>query len=243
MTTVSLPPLAGGEHAAWSLLLDLAERTRHRWVLVGGLMVRLHCYEHGANPRRQTDDADVLVDISAGRAQALRAMSDMLVDDFGMLLRANTDQVAHRFVRDGVALDLLAPDRFPKADLTTVPPGRTVAAPGGRAVLRDAEPVELILDSRRGRVERPPLARSIVSKWRAYAEIPDQQYRDRHLLDLAVLLSLANDPRDLRAQLTSTQDRRRLSELRDKMEAQIRVWRQAVGDTDAVLDVAYALAG
>ena len=86
MTKVVLPPLVSAERAAWSLLLDLSERTHHRWVLIGGLLVRLHCYERGANPGRQTDDADVLVDISVARAASLRGVSDVLIYELGMRL-------------------------------------------------------------------------------------------------------------------------------------------------------------
>jgi hypothetical protein len=45
-------------------MLDLANDAQvPPWVLVGGLMVELHTYEHGVVPVRVTDNADVFVDL------------------------------------------------------------------------------------------------------------------------------------------------------------------------------------
>lgn len=239
---IQLPPLEGPEALAWSFLLDLAATTHERWTLVGGLMVRLHCYEVGVTPSRQTADVDVLVDISMARHRSLERLSRLLVEEFDMTPSPSTGTVTHRFTKTGLAVDLLAPDHYEGRELTTVPPGRTVAVPGGRAVLRDSEAVEVALAERRGAIERPPLARAIIAKWRAYAELRVQAYRDRHLVDVATLLSLVSDPVDTRAAMTRT-DRQRAAALRDGLVAMTATWAAEVDDPTRVIDTAYALAG
>lgn len=238
---IELPPLEGPEASAWSFLLDLAAATHERWTLVGGLMVRLHCYEAGVAPPRQTADVDVLVDISTARRRSLERLSRLLVDEFEMTLSTSSGTVIHRFTKTGLAVDLLAPDHHEGRELTTVPPGHTVAVPGGRASLRDSEAVEIALAERRGPIERPPLARAIIAKWRAYSELRVQAHRDRHLVDVATLLSLADDPTGLKATL-SRADRQRAAAMRDGLVATTATWAGQVADPERVIDTAYALA-
>lgn len=236
------PPLEGPEALAWSLLLDLAAATQERWTLVGGLMVRLRCYELGVAPSRHSADVDVLVDISTARHRSLERLSRLLVEEFDMAPSPSSETVTHRFTKTSLAVDLLAPDHYKGRELTTVAPGRTVAVPGGRAVLRDSEAVEVALDERRGAIERPPLVRAIIAKWRAYAQLRVQAYRDRHLVDVATLLSLVNDPMGTKAVMTKT-DRQRAAALRDGLIATTSTWGPEVDDPARIIDTAYALAG
>ena len=57
-----LPPMSGDQELSWLALLDIAERLRSHWTLVGGQMVHLLCTEYGAAPERPTDDADTVVE-------------------------------------------------------------------------------------------------------------------------------------------------------------------------------------
>lgn len=196
MIEVEIPELVGAEHAAWHVVLDLADAHLPRWVLAGGLMVHLHLYGAGATPRRVTTDVDCVVDVSVRAVRATEEFSRRLHADLHMRMEPpNTDGVGHRFTRhDGAAVDVLAADFGERSrPHTTIPPARTVEVPGGRGLLADADKVRVIHDGRSGIVERPSLLASIVSKWRAFAEIAvDRGDPDRHLRDAARLLTVVD---------------------------------------------------
>ena len=233
MIEVEIPELVGAEHAAWQVVLDLANADLPRWVLAGGLMVHLHLHEAGAIPHRATTDVDAVVDVSVRAVRATEEFSRRLHDDLHMRMEPpNTDGVGHRFTRgDGAVIDVLAADFGPRSrPHTTIPPARTVEVPGGRGMLTDAEEVRVIHDGRAGIVERPSLVSGIVGKWRAFAEIADHEGDpDRHLRDAARLLTVV-DPDALA--VTSAQ-RKHLKRLLAEIETRPEL---ANGDGDLVID-------
>ena len=233
MTEVEIPELVGAEHAAWHVVLDLADAHLPRWVLAGGLMVHLHLYEAGATPHRATTDVHCVVDVSVRAARATEEFSRRLQDDLLMRMEPpNTDGVGHRFTRDdGAVVDVLAADFGERSrPHTTIPPARTVEAPGGRGLLAAAEEVHLIHDGRSGIVERPSLVAAIVSKWRAFAEIAVHGGDpDRHLRDAARLLTVA----DPDAVAVTSAQRKHLKRLLAEIETRPEL---AGGDGDLVVD-------
>ena len=112
----------------WPFLGLLAERFPGAWVLIGGQMVLLHGMENGQLPRRETNDADALVDVRVaprGTVYLAAALTEM-----GLALEGiNTGGIGHRFVGRGLVVDLLAPDHLgERATLTTIPPGQVTRA-------------------------------------------------------------------------------------------------------------------
>lgn len=120
----------------------------------------------------------------------------------------STDGVAHRFVRGGVSVDLVAPDGVgQRADLTTVAGGVTVEVGGGTFALQRYRPVAVRTGERTGEIPLPDLAGAILIK--AVAATHDRKRGpERHLRDLAFLLSLVVDPFQIRDTLAPRNCRR-----------------------------------
>jgi hypothetical protein len=161
VASVTVPAAQGSLDGAWRLLLALAnEPSAPRWVLIGGLLVELHAHEHAVAPPRLTNDADVLVDVRAS-PRGIPVMTRWLID-YGLQPELpGPDGVAHRFRRrDGVTVDLLAPDHVgQRANLTTIPPARTIEAVAGTLLATHAEPVRVTYRKDQGLLERPTLTR------------------------------------------------------------------------------------
>lgn len=123
---VELPILGDYEHALWNTLLELSDLRPQEWTLIGGQMVLVHATEAGVHPPRLSADLDVLVNarvVTGGVREFVRA-----IERRGFVLAGASPQgVAHRYQRDQVSIDVLAPEGLgPRADLTTTPPGHTV---------------------------------------------------------------------------------------------------------------------
>lgn len=215
---VDIPPAFGDEDRAWRTVLELAAADLPRWTLAGGLMVQVHLHAAGAQPLRATTDVDAIVDLQVSTGRPLERFATILTAELGMRVEASGDgKRGHRFIRgDGAQVDVLAPDRTgPRASLKTIPPLTTVAAPGGRALLRDAVPVQLVYDGQAGVVLCPPPLSAVIAKWRAFAEILVQDDPDRHLRDAVALLVIADATRFE----PTKKDRTRLVALRDELES------------------------
>lgn len=204
---IELPPLPGLENALWLALMEIAERRSADWTLVGGQMVLLHAIEHGASPPRVSTDLDLVVDARV-RPSAVPAMAGVL-DDLGFRLGATTpDGVGHRFVRESVTIDLLAPEGVgERASLSLGGGVDTVSIPGGTYALNRTALVDASAAGRAGRLPRPDLAGAIVIKALA-AQVDRGRGPDRHLGDLAFLLSLVDDPFVLGDQLGAANRKR-----------------------------------
>lgn len=197
---VRLPTLAGHDDELWDTLIELSEVRPGEWTLNGGQMVFLHAIEHDATPPRISTDLDVLVDARVtGRPIAALAAG---VEDLGFELDGiNPDGIAHRYRRNRVTIDLLAPEGLgERTDLTTTPPGRTLQVPGGTQALDRTELLPVATSTRSGRVPRPSLLGALVGKAMAVAvdDVPNAQR-----LDFVFLLSLLDDPFAVVEQLTS----------------------------------------
>lgn len=199
------PPLDGeqvNEHL-WPFLGLLAERLPGSWVLIGGQMVLLHGMEHGQLPRRETNDADALVDVRVaprGTIELASALTDMGLELEGI----NTDGVGHRFVGHGIVVDILAADHLgERSTLTTIAPARTVEVPAGTRLLHAPRRCPVAVAGHVHWIPRPELAAAIVGKAAALTLAHPQ----RHAEDLAFLCGLVSDPRTIGDVLTRS-DRR-----------------------------------
>lgn len=217
---VRLPTLAGHDDQLWDTLIELSEVRSGEWTLIGGQMVFLHAIENRAVPPRVSTDLDVLVNARiAGRPIAAFAAG---LEGLGFQLDGiSPDGIAHRYRRDRVTIDLLAPEGLgDRADLTTTPPGRTLQVPGGTQALDRTELLPVSTPNRSGHVPRPSLLGAIIGKALAVRvdDAPDAQR-----LDLVFLLSLVHDPFAMAGQLGTT-DRRRLRSRKELIDGEHRVW-------------------
>jgi hypothetical protein len=213
--------VAGLEPEMWQLLGRLDDRFPRGWVLVGGQMVLLLGLEHGQVPRRETIDADALVNVKVmpdGTARVSRFLQAEGLELAGI----GADGQGHRFMGHGLSIDVLAPDNLgARAALTTVPPARTVQVPAGTRLLRSPRRCPVRAGTAVVAIPRPDLDAAIVGKAAAMS-LPDAT---RHGEDLAFLCGLVADPRTIEAGL-SRSDRRWLAKARPLLDDR-RVWRYA----------------
>ncbi len=217
---VRLATLPGHDDQLWSALVELAGMGPGSWTLIGGQMVFLHAMEHGAAPPRVSTDIDVLVNVRVVTGGVRKFVAAIEVVGFE-LAGVSPEGIAHCYRRDGVTIDVLAPEGLgPRVDLTTTPPGRTLQVPGGTQALERTELVPVVVGDHQGMVPRPSLLGAIVGKAAAVGvdDLPDAQR-----LDLALLLSLVDDPLALAAQLTR-KDRQRLRSRSEMADADQRAW-------------------
>lgn len=198
---IQIIPSDDRERAMWLSLIELSAKAAD-WTLIGARMVELHALERGRVLRRLSLDADALADARA-RPNAVRRVTEILIaagfkpDDPSYM------GVGHTFVRDGVSIDVLAPDGLGGGERsiaarTTLAPVHTVQVPGGTQALRRSELVEVQVNGTTGKIPRPNLLGAILLKARAVAvdDAPESQRTD-----LALLLSLVDDPNDLVSEL------------------------------------------
>lgn len=185
----------------WSALGDLTVRLPRQWVLIGGLMVQLHALEHGVTNVRTTRDIDILA--QARPQGALGAIDAALLDVGFDAALPDLDGYAHRYERDGLIVDLLAPDGIkPSPDLGS---GRlAIGVPGGSQALSRSEAVTVTVAGRSFALRRPTLLGAVLIKARSLMvhSDPDTQ-RD----DLLLLLALIEDPRLMASQLSNPERR------------------------------------
>lgn len=221
----------------WELLARIETELPGTWVLVGGLMVLLHGLEAGRLPLRETTDADMLVNVRL-RPSGTRDLSAWLLDAGLHFEGSSTTGTGHRFSNDVVTVDVLAPDNLGKrADTRTIPPSKTVQIPAGTRLLRDASLCPMWLASGSvGYIPRPSLDAAIVGKAAALR----LDGAERHAEDLAFLLGIVPNPRDLASRMSK-------SDLRYLRRAKIilddtRAWRYSL-EPDAARATLFFLTG
>lgn len=224
---VDLPVLPGLDDRLWLALVELTEVMQGAWTLIGGQMVLLHSLENEAQAPRVSADIDVLVDArvaAGGIREFVSALNSLGFDLEG----ASPDGLAHRYVRDGIGIDVLAPEGLgPRTDLTTTPPGRTLEVPGGSQALSRSEFVPVRFQQSTGYVPRPSLLGAIICK-AAAVDIDDVPSAQRE--DLALLLSLVGAPLMLANELTP-KDKARLRKRTEMKNPEHPVWRTLNSDS------------
>jgi hypothetical protein len=186
-------------------------------------MVQLHAVAAGLPVVRPTDDVDVLLHVETGRGRAGQVATAL--ETLGYRLEPSIDPrsgTAHRFVRDGAAVDLgtsqpdrsvvdvVAADHAPPRRLERFRGYDLVQVTGGTQALRRTVLAELeITGTARMAISVPDPFGALILK--AAAHKADARDRERHLTDAAVLLACV-DPFEKRT--TSGSDRSRLLHLR-----------------------------
>jgi hypothetical protein len=194
---VSIAPDDPETASLWRDLSRLAAQVLPaQWTLVGGLMVQLLAYEAGETGVRVTTDIDILGD--ARQRAAIEKIARALASD-GFVLEppSPTDGVSHRWRRDDLIVDLLAPDGL-RGDPPMLGGVRTIQIPGGSQALARTETVEVEIDGVIAQVRRPTLLGALLIKARSILVHADP---DAQRADLVLLLSLIEDPRAMAEQL------------------------------------------
>jgi len=106
--SLQLPTLLGHDDALWDTLIELTELRPGEWTLIGGQMVYLHAIEHAATPPRVSTDLDVLVNARIATGGVAGFVAAIELRGFG-LEGTSPEGLAHRYRRDGVSIDVLAP--------------------------------------------------------------------------------------------------------------------------------------
>lgn len=185
--------------ALWESVGDLVSLLPPDWVLIGGLMVQLHALQHETVAVRPTDDVDVL---GQARPQGTLTAIDAALCQGGFRpVEPDLDGYAFRYEREGLIVDVLAPDGL------TPPPtlggGRNaIAVPGGSQALARSETVIVRVAERSFPVRRPTLLGAILIKARALRVHSDP---DTQREDLLLLLSLVEDPRATAGELEKSE--------------------------------------
>lgn len=183
----------------WAAFGDLAQRLPGEWVLIGGLMVQLHAIEHGINDVRATVDIDVL---GQARPQgALGAIHAALETEGFELIGLDLDGYAHRYERDGLIVDVLAPDGI-RPPPSLAPGIVAVPTPGGSQALSRSETVTINVRGHPFELRRPTLLGAILIKARSLMVHHDPEAQREDLLQL---LALVDDPRAMSAQIRKTE--------------------------------------
>jgi hypothetical protein len=196
---IEIDPPDGASRRLWHAVGELAELLPSEWTLVGGLMVQLHALEHDVPDVRVTVDIDVL-----GQARppgALQAIDRALLDGGFQAHPPDPDNYGFRYERDGLIVDVLAPDGI-RPPPTLDGSRQAVGIPGGSQALARSETVEVRLDGHTFELQRPTLAGAILIKARSLLKHQDPESQRQ---DLLRLLSLVPDPRAMRADLKKTE--------------------------------------
>ncbi len=195
----------------WAAVGELVGQLPGRWVLIGGLMVQLHAIEHGIATARATVDIDVLGE--ARPPGALGSIDAALRKHGFELVGPDLDGYAHRYERDGLVIDVLAPDGIkPPASLGKGV--KAVGVPGGSQALSRSELVTVVVDGRRFELRRPTLLGAVLIKTRSLMVHSDPEAQRE---DLLRLLALIEDPRAMSADLRKT-ERRWLRQAEERLD-------------------------
>lgn len=228
---VALPPFDPALTGALETLFILDSTVPAPWTLIGGLMVILHCAEHGVAYRRATADADLAVGVFTHRdslAQVTTALRRMKFTDATPDPLGGGQPLSYRWSRGKVRIDVAVPAKV-NAQLS-VPQSSSrlpgVEFPALQQAIRRSERLQVtIADGPSGYLRRPDLLGALVVK--AQAAISDSRDTDRHRGDLVAMceaLAMSGAHTTFRIQLRD-KDRRRLR----RAAATIRPaqWRQA----------------
>ena len=185
--------------ALWAALGDLVGRLPRDWVLVGGLMVQIHAVEGGMADVRVTHDIDVL---GQARPQGTLSRIDRALADEGFVLQGpDLDGYAQRYERNGLIVDVLAPDGI-KPPPSLGQGAKAIGIPGGHQALQRSEVVRVTVEGRIFELRRPTLLGAILIKARSLMVHRDPNAQRE---DLLRLLALVDDPRALAPELRRTE--------------------------------------
>lgn len=182
----------------WDIVIDVAKSLPlGSWTLVGGLMTKVHALLEGYESRA-TVDVDMLVDVMSSTANISRVVACLRNLGFKPQEPGFHHSPFYRMTRNADVVDVLLADHLPKSKLQQATfngwPLMEVAG-GAQAQERRIE-VEVAYDSGTCQIYVPDRLGAIILKCAAYMN--DTRLRERHLEDIALLVSL---PFDLAAEL------------------------------------------
>lgn len=202
----------------WREALAVMAELNGPWTLVGGLMVQLHAARHDRADIRVTVDVDILAD-SRQRPSGTERVGAQL-ERLGFtpasdhILRG--PPTAFRFQRDGLIVDLLAPEHGGRRSPPMSVEGfQTLEVAGGTQALARSEAMAVRLDGQQAEIRCPNLIGAILMKARAVTSGDRPKDRD----DLVVLLACIDDPLALRKEIKPT-ERRWLRRVKDHVESE-----------------------
>lgn len=216
--------------------MDIADQFPDGWVLIGGQMVNLHCWEHDAKSHRPTDDVDAVLDIRATPTM-LKKVTQFMVEIGFTSAGQSPEGHEHRWIRGDAQIDLLVASGLGERanSRTGVTGGTTISTPGGQGALDRAQRVQISFQGRTTFINRPSLMGAIVVKSAAYSNKVDS-YRDRHLIDVAVLASLVGAV-DAAGFIISNEERKKLQTALKDLKNSIGLLNSVDGATEGVLRV------
>lgn len=155
--TTTIVPRDDAEAQVWATTLEVSRLLADvSWVLIGAQMVMLLEAEAGRASGRTTGDVDTVVDVRV-IAGGMRGAAGRFV---AVGFELESAEHPYRFVRGESQVDLLAPDHLGEnADLTTVPPAKTIEIPGGSRALATRRVVQVDVEGTQVRLSSGSLAR------------------------------------------------------------------------------------
>lgn len=214
--TVRIDPPNEETRVVWRGAMQLAqELPDDDWTIVGGLMVQLHAYRRGQANVRPTEDIDVLGDSRTRPVSITEFIAEKLIelgfkadDPKGVTMRGTV----YRFRRDGQVVDVLGPDGLKHA-AKTLGNSETIRVGGGTQALGRTEIVRVELDGEEADLRCPNLLGAVLLKAKALRK----RSQDEDHRDLALLLSLVEDPLTMKSELRGG-ERKWLTSIEDRLD-------------------------
>lgn len=176
-----------------------------KWCVVGGLMVMIAGREAGRRNERTegTKDADIVVDLvddDGALATVFKALSDY---QYKVPPEAfDGREMARCTVMLGDAfIDILGSEDAPEGSLDVGSDIRSIGIPGGRRALDTAQMVTVTWGDEGIAEFRVPLLYDAIAVKARACLYPQTRSEDRHIQDVAFLLSAVPNPRDLESGL------------------------------------------
>lgn len=204
MTTVELAPADSNARETWRNALDLMKQLEGDWTLIGGLMVQLHAERYDGAGARPTDDVDILANSRTRPSYTERISAKLKQLGFQLSAPVGLDlDTAYRFQRGDEIVDILGPDGVGSQPPRTVGNLETIQVEGGTQALSRTERVVVRLDGSETEIRCPSLLGAILLKSRSVMRKDREQDRE----DLIRLLTCAQDPQGMIAELTAGERR------------------------------------
>jgi hypothetical protein len=212
---VILGELPAATEVLWGYIVELTRRLDPTaWVLVGGQMVMLHAHsQEFVEPVRASQDVDILADLIVS-TENYTTCSRVVVDELKHRLEPDSQglRYRHRNPESGTVIDILCPDH--RAPTGTV---GTLSVEGGFQALER----RTLIDVRLGEGDQPvgvPVPDLLgASVLKAAAAVVDSREPERHVHDLALLVSLMEDPLEERSRFKGN-DRSRLLRVHPQLQ-------------------------
>ena len=221
---VVLGELPAQTETLWGYILELTRRLDPTaWVLVGGKMVMLHAHSREfVEPVRASQDVDILADLTVS-TESYTTCARVVVDELKHRLEPDSEglRYRHRNPDFGTVIDILCPDH--RAPAGTV---GTLSIEGGFQALQRRTMIDVRLAESDQPVGVPVPNLLGASVLKAAAAVVDSRDPDRHVNDLALLVSLMEDPVEERSRFKGN-DRSRLLRVHPQLQNEnVLPWRR-----------------